>query len=394
MNPLAATLENARSLLAKDPSAAVAFLLEAKPPGHPTPLAYSIALAQALLTDGRAADAVECLQEAEMHRFNPAPRLSRVLAEALIADGRAAEAGQSARHALRTGTPLTALSFKQKHALADYLQENAPDDPGLPELRLHLLAENCIYDTDHHVALVYTEKVACSVLKATLVMNGPMRGAYLDAGISIHEFCNAEMKPDQALPLLAAPEIFRFAVVRDPARRALSAYLNKFVGRAPRTPQLRADKSAAIRRAQSVLGIAPDQERSISFEEFCHYLANAYDLEMNSHWMPQWRAIGRDPGVYSHLGRFEDLNATFAVLAEKFGYEPETDAARHLGGTKNHKTPHTPDNRIADPHKLLPAELDRHRRGYPMPEAFLTPDLQSLLETRFAPDRALHAAAG
>jgi hypothetical protein len=233
-------------------------------------------------------------------------------------------------------------------------------------------------------------------------MNSPMRERYetryqaIDE--PIHGFCANEMDEDVARKMWHAPDTFRFTVLRDPTRRLLSAYLGKFMAKGKQKTNTIKDRNNTVRRAHAMMGIPFDPDRSISFEEFCRFLTVAHDLEMNPHWMPQTRIVGDDISVYSYIGHMEKLKETFAVLKGKFDYEPQEKAEEHLGGIRNNvrKLSATPTGQPA--YRMLPSELRQYRRGttvreYPSTSDFLTPEIVSIIEARFAGDVRLRREA-
>lgn len=157
---------------------------------------------------------------------------------------------------------------------------------------------------------------------------------------------------------------------------------------------MRNDKLRTIRTAHKMLGLPDDIERSISFEEFCAIVAASTDAALNEHWRSQWRFSGTDPAAYDHVGVFEHLDRTFAVLTDKFGYVPETDPVRHTNGSHWNITRHDPALNLDGPHKMLPKQLLKYKAsGFPSPEHFITPDLMHVIRKRFAADVTLHETA-
>ena len=51
-----------------------------------------------------------------------------------------------------------------------------------------LLRETVVFDPSHKAMLVFIPKVACTALKATVVMNSPFRDDYERSGLTIHRF--------------------------------------------------------------------------------------------------------------------------------------------------------------------------------------------------------------
>ena len=257
-----------------------------------------------------------------------------------------------------------------------------------------LAAKFGVFDSGHKVLFLYIPKVACTVLKATLVMNSPRRDAYLASGTPIHDFIAEERRAGINQAAIGGTDIYRFTVLREPAARIVSAYLNKFASRGKHeAPGITRDKNHAIQSAQEMAEIPADLARGITFEEFVHFLAQARDAELNLHWTPQVRFVGNDLTQYDHVGCFERLADTFDLLEQRFGYQTERDSAPHLAGSRNNTTRYNPEVKLADPHRWLPAELRTLRLGYPPADSFLTPALREIIRTRFAEDAALHEAA-
>jgi hypothetical protein len=393
--------EAAEKLAAADPASAVAQLREHTVPRDEVSGRHAMAVAQALLDDWQVDQAVEHLHEAIAKSAAPT-RLRKMLTAALILNGDIDGASEAFYATLTDGLTLSSLTFVQKHLLRDTLRQREPASPLIDELGELLKVDQCVYDTDHRVALIYCGKNACSVLKATVVMNSPLRELYETeyqaVDKAIHDFCVDEMDGDVARELWRAPDTFRFTVLRDPTRRLLSGYLDKFMGRGKRKTRTVKDRNNTIRRAQAMQGIAFDLDRSISFEEFCRFLAVAHDLEMNRHWMPQTRIVGDDLSPYNFVGHMEKLNETFTMLKEKFHYVPQEKAQEHLGGVRNNRRKLSATPAGVPAYRMLPSELWQHRLGssareYPSASEFLTPDLVRVIEDRFSGDVRLRREA-
>jgi hypothetical protein len=314
---------------------------------------------------------------------------------AMMEARRFGEAGAALHDAVSAGQKLKQLPLQMKLALQDHLRREAPGSDALGAINTAIAAEFGVLDERAGVLYTYSPKVACTVLKATIVMNSPRRGAYLASGLPIHDFVWRDRDEAKLLAALAAPRTFRFAVLRDPAARILSAYLNKFVTTpAGEPPGLSRYKKIAVRMGQQIAGVPDDPTRGIRFAEFVNFLAQADDLDMDPHWIPQTRIIGADLHGYDHIGRFEALGETFDLLEQIFGYTAERESAAHLNGQKNHATRYNAAVAPEAPSLLLPAALQRLGGVYPAADLFLTADLREILVRRYAADAALHAAAG
>ena len=101
----------------------------------------------------------------------------------------------------------------------------------------------------------------------------------------------------------ATPEWFRFAFVRDPYARIVSAYLDKIAsGRKPRFTKW--------------LGLPPD----VGLLDFLRRISEQEVDEMNRHWRPQSALIS--PKVkLDFLGRFERFNEDFVKVLDRLGVD-------------------------------------------------------------------------
>jgi hypothetical protein len=221
-----------------------------------------------------------------------------------------------------------------------------------------------------------------------VIANSDLAAAYRASGQTIHEFVNTSTRPIPA----GRGAMFRFTVLREPLKRLLSAYLNKFVVDADRgnNPVLSIEITRTIRRAQRLAGIGIDLERSISFEEFVRYVGSAHDLDLELHWLPQMLFTGPDLSVFDHVGAFERLDETFALLAERFGYVNETGVDRHIRFPETHVTKYDPRLVVTDPFRMLPRTLKAFAKGFPQPEEFYTPELADIVRARYAADVDMH----
>lgn len=387
--------KKARALTSADPAAAVALLREHAAPMDEHAERHAMALGQALVADCQVDQAVEHLRESIAKSDAPSVHMRKMLSTALLLNGEIDAATSMLSSAVADGLEIESLSFAQQHLLRDKMLRDEPGNPMLDVLTGMIMAENCVYDTDNRLALIYLGKNACSVLKATVVMNSPLceryETRYRSQDESIHGFCTNEMDANVATELWFAPDAFRITVLRDPARRLLSAYLDKFLAKGKKRTGTIRDRNNTVRRAQAMHGIAADPDRSISFEEFCRFLAVAHDLEMNPHWMPQTRVTGEDIHAYSFIGHMEKLNETFELLKNKFNYVPQEKAEEHLAGIPTNVRRLSPTPTGLPAYRMLPAELLRHRhnspeRSFPSASDFLTPEMARIIEDRFSAD--------
>lgn len=118
----------------------------------------------------------------------------------------------------------------------------------------------------------------------------------------------SDYSPREAAAILSDGRYFKFAFVRDPFARALSAYMDKFRNADPHyvAAEYRVFLAALLgwRAAKSVdVRYAPRP----SFKQFVEALVPASRKEMNAHWRPQTLLCGFGEMRYDFVGRMERL---------------------------------------------------------------------------------------
>jgi hypothetical protein len=125
-----------------------------------------------------------------------------------------------------------------------------------------------------------------------------------------------DLPREEALDILQDRGYVKFAVVRDPFDRLVSAYLEKFVvNRAHPGNQFHTrNVIAAIAGRRSP---APqDFERSISFAEFVDYVIAQPPESLDPHWCPQYLYLR---SAIHRVFRLEDLHGVTALLGGGVG---------------------------------------------------------------------------
>src|SRR5438128_1729082 len=116
-------------------------------------------------------------------------------------------------------------------------------------------------------------KNACSSLKRMMVTLSDIEGKELMLSApNIHDSIDQhrtgakllDLEHDRAVALLTNPDVFKFAVVRDPFERLVSAYVEKFVINRT-TPGNRQHTGPVVGAVQ---GGPPDFDRGITFADF------------------------------------------------------------------------------------------------------------------------------
>jgi len=165
-------------------------------------------------------------------------------------------------------------------------------------------------------------KCACSSLKRMMVelSDVPHKTEILSHDIhrATQKFRTGVLLRDRdiedARRLMQAPEFFRFAVVRNPFDRLLSAYREKFLVKrlATRNHWVTGEVVGAVQGEER-----PDFDLGISFAEFVQYVTSQEPQTLNPHWRPQADYLrGMD---YNRLFLFEELDVLSEDLARRTG---------------------------------------------------------------------------
>ena len=371
---------------AGDPATALALLSAKRSTWPSVPPAYDGALGRMALRVGRYEEAIGHLEAAKGRFKTIPPWVHRLLGQALLGAGREQEAGLELSAAIDAGLPVSGLTDLM--VAEDYRTRTGGTSP----IDYRYVPGLSFADLWRGVQYTSIPKNACTIMKATFVMNSPLREKYLESGLTIHEFF-ASATQDVSAEAAITRNPARVIVLRDPESRLVSCYLNKIVRAAEFDPGMVEIVTRLIRKAQSVLEIPYDHDRSISFAEFVNYLGTVSDAECNVHWMPQHRLCGTDMSIYAHVGRFEKLEDTLYYLNTMFGMEPETSIRQHIRYPETHTTKYDEACLLPRPWNVLPTELRGYDNGYPPVEHFFTDEIRAAVRNRYAADFAIYEAA-
>ncbi len=222
------------------------------------------------------------------------------------------------------------------------------------------------------------EKVACSALKSWVIELAEGSGASRGIDPNAHIRAGYELQaqpPEVQSRWLQDRQLLRFAFVRNPWDRLVSAYLNKFVPwKSP--AQKFADEhskrlwwSRAIHRVSAgwlcSSGKASSEQwrETLTFRQFVAEIRQRNPRTLDLHWRPQHLFLGSQP--LDFLGRFEYLVDDFHTLCRKLkvsGDLPEANKTRRDAAVLRN---------LAD----APLSELRTLAGYPEYSWFYTPDL-------------------
>jgi hypothetical protein len=229
------------------------------------------------------------------------------------------------------------------------------------------------YLVNHERKLIYCPiaKVACSSIKRWFLA---LAGEQIPDDTSIHKAARRhrlrEHSAITALQSLRDPRYFKFAFVRNPWSRLVSAYLNKF---------LRVNSCSTRFAEEMSRGSPPRDEKGlvqVTFAQFVQHLAASKPARYDIHWRPQYLYLTGH--CFDFVGRFERLSDDFADLQQKLG----TSAPLARCKTTRYAAENQQMEIVAD---LKPSELVA--RG-PLPDYrwFYTPALRELARQIYEPD--------
>jgi Sulfotransferase family len=213
--------------------------------------------------------------------------------------------------------------------------------PSLDPVQLegHLRYASYASLTDRFVYLA-VPKAACTTMKGLLrdlhgsaplkLFAGPNRETRRDMFIHSREnipFPSLNsLESKQQRELLEAPDVFRFAVVRNPYSRLISAWRDKVFLCEPSVDNV----YAAVRGRGPAL---EQQKRLIDFAEFVSYIANHPRGLWDEHWRKQVDLIFPKAISYTHIGKVEDLDSTLQIFSRHLGRQEMLNVPRENEGS-------------------------------------------------------------
>ncbi|PKQ06457.1 MAG: hypothetical protein CVT72_06565 [Alphaproteobacteria bacterium HGW-Alphaproteobacteria-11] len=169
------------------------------------------------------------------------------------------------------------------------------------------------------ILYVSVPKVACTTLKVIFARLALGVADYVPERIHDNKmlpFCDPEEFGIRNFPEgVNDSGLKRFAFVRNPYTRVLSAYLDKFVSK----PRERERLKAARARYLSELGFSAGKE--ITFAEFVEAVSRQPRVEMDAHWRPQADLLALPTVKYDFVGRLESFRADFLALESFLGVD-------------------------------------------------------------------------
>lgn len=228
-------------------------------------------------------------------------------------------------------------------------------------------------------------KNGCTFLKRQMVLSSDVEYRQQIADFNVHTLTDhartgmqlSDYSDTEVTELLASPDYFRFAVIRAPIDRLISAYMEKFVlGRM--SPPNWAHTKPVVWHVQKAAGLeAADMDRGITFREFAEFVVARAPTQLDAHWRPQHLYL---EGVHwDRLYEMSELMEISDMLEARSGRVLPRKAVNVTGNLGRTLVEGGAD--------LLPAEI----AGLPplSIDSYLDPGLREAIEDYYAADIAL-----
>ncbi len=259
-------------------------------------------------------------------------------------------------------------------------------------MKAHRFYEQFLINREHRFIYCFVPKVACSSLKRWFVRVAgiPPESVVPEVHLFVAEnFSLARLPRREADKLLRSRDYFRFAFLRNPFARLVSAYLDKIVE--PKGPGL-----APIRRVQRgplwdvprriryecrrlTTGRCADFQQGITFRQFVHHMANSSSpRRLDTHWRPQSLILG--DVKFDLIGLIENMRPDFEQVCRQLGLESDLPVAN----CNRKSSTDAPAGCIAD----WPTSQLRELDSYPPFDQFYTSELTQIVHRLYRQDWA------
>lgn len=218
-------------------------------------------------------------------------------------------------------------------------------------------------------------KSACTLFATFIALNSNTERVFDPQKLGVHQFRFRESAIQlRNIALVRDDSYFRFTVIRDPYSRLVSAYVDKLVKPVKDGKPWATDRKCA----------------GHTFEDMIEMLCNMRDSRIEKHFRPQAAFIRNIP--MDHIGVFENLGTTVALLFDRYGIDIENDIASRVRAPKRtnySRTGSSPGRYVGDLTARELASLEH----VPPTESFYNDRLRKLVSERYREDLEIYQQA-
>lgn len=241
--------------------------------------------------------------------------------------------------------------------------------------RLRWPERDYLVNLDRKFIYCHIPKVACSSLKRWFLLASGMENSQIDSPHALAaNYRLGGLSAQRWFSVLHDPTFLRFAFVRNPWARLVSAYLNQLLIRTPVSEPVL--QFVHTRRGRDSTSGMPGECTDITFRSFLEFLSAGRPEKFDGHWKPQYLFF--EANRFHLIGRFERLADDFTIVAQMLGIEhrlPHENATKYAANQRSVEL-------VAD---LLPRELFA-LPAMPSYQAFYTPSLRDLAAHVYSKD--------
>lgn len=239
------------------------------------------------------------------------------------------------------------------------------------------------YLVEHSHKIIYCPigKNACTLLKNMLLTISPEQEKYQQSKLKMHEYIDKhkDFFTLKDFSYLDRSDYFKFIVIRNPFKRLVSTYVDKFVNR-----RNNKDPHAlpVIKNVYKYFGLEPNYARSITFSQFIDYLLRTDDRHLDGHWRPQSVYFTSDLVKFDFIGQFEKLDTVINHLEKQLNIKIDANISKHRLDYKDFASKEKFYNIYPEQLSKLPAT--------PRSQQFYIPQLEEKVKIRYAEDIAIY----
>lgn len=251
-------------------------------------------------------------------------------------------------------------------------------------------ADNFIINHRYRFIYCPIPKVACSSFKQLAIQLSDLEDKaeavhlphkLMHSYVSHNLTLSSKYGLEESQTFLDDSSYFKFAFVRNPWDRLVSAYLNKFVDPLKRTGYNVPIAQEVIKDFYLKRGESPQYWKSITFNHFIEYLMDKSDADVDGHWRSQHHFLGNVD--FDFIGRFESIREDCQYLSRKL--QVSIDLPKNNQSDKDKSlifTDNLVDENVCDyyPHQFL------RLKNYPHYERFYTQQAREKIRLRYAED--------